>query len=108
MLERGLRAESRDKVISALENVAFEPEFSPVIVQDILGHYSLESPLSLKTIWFCLRQRLMVNIKVVTSGKHSIEEILMSLAVESYLHFIFCTYRCVFCHSRSSFGCCCL
>ena len=61
MLERGLRAESRDKVISALENVAFEPEFSPVIVQDILGHYSLESPLSLKTIWFCLRQCLMAN-----------------------------------------------
>ena len=52
-IEKGLRADTRSKVIRALEDVVFDEEVYPIIRMDIEKAYIAAAfPLSLKTIWF--------------------------------------------------------
>lgn len=60
-IEAGLRKETRDEVQRAVvETIAFHDRVAPFITQDILSAYSgREDALSLKSLWFCLRDSLL-------------------------------------------------
>lgn len=56
---RGLSGETEADVVAGLENYAYVPKVSEAIKTDITTHY-LEThfPVSMKTLWFCLRDEL--------------------------------------------------
>lgn len=60
--QKGLRCKDRESVIGKLESVFFIDSIYPYIVGDMLDYYSdrLED-CSLKTIWFCCRNRLLAR-----------------------------------------------
>lgn len=51
-IEKGLRADSRESVISAIESIVFEDKVYPIIRTDIEKQYIGRVPISLKTLWF--------------------------------------------------------
>lgn len=60
--QKGLRCKDRESVIGKLESVPFIDSISPYIVGDMLDHYSdCLADCSLKTIWFCCRNRLLAR-----------------------------------------------
>ena len=85
---RGLSGETEADVVAGLENYAYVPKVSEAIKTDITTHY-LEAhfPVSMKTLWFCLRDELQ--------KKNSYDESLMRQ--------IFTTgekYRNLYCQNR--------
>lgn len=59
-IEKGLRASTKEKVISNIGRVPFYPELQQAIIEDIIKHYSdAKEVLSLKTVWFCCRPFLL-------------------------------------------------
>lgn len=51
-VEKGLRADTRESVIRAIENTVFDDKVYPVIRTDIEKHYIGRVPVTLKTLWF--------------------------------------------------------
>lgn len=61
-VERGLRAKTANQVIDALEKVPYNKPMSEAITADIKIHYfNAGEPVTLKTLWFCLRNDLQKN-----------------------------------------------
>ena len=59
-IERGLRGDSEDTIVGNLENFPYAA--SQVIVDDIVKCYlNSGKPVTLKTLWFCLREDLKKN-----------------------------------------------
>jgi len=60
--QKGLRCMDRESVIGKLESVPFLDSIYPCIVGDMLDHYGDHLVgCSLKTIWFCCRNRLLAR-----------------------------------------------
>ena len=60
--QKGLRCKDRESVIGKIENVPFLDSIYPYIVGDMLDHYGVRLVgCSLKTIWFCCRNRLLAR-----------------------------------------------
>lgn len=54
LVEKGLRGNSTDEVISRMENIVFDSRVYSNVVRDIEANYkSTGIPLSMKTLWFC-------------------------------------------------------
>lgn len=51
-IEKGLRAETKDKVIKALESLVFNEKLYPIIRSDLEENYVGSIPVTLKTLWF--------------------------------------------------------
>lgn len=51
-IEKGLRADTREEVISAIENIVFDDKVYPCIRSDVEKHYIKQRPVTLKTVWF--------------------------------------------------------
>lgn len=61
-VERGLRGKIANQVIDALEKVPYNKSMSEAITADIKIHYfNAGEPVTLKTLWFCLRNDLQKN-----------------------------------------------
>lgn len=61
-VERGLRAKTANQVIDALEKVPYSKSMSEAITADIKTNYlNTGEPVTLKTLWFCLRNDLQKN-----------------------------------------------
>lgn len=61
-IERGLRRNTVEEVIAALEELPYNPQVSESIKADIKTHYlDAHIKVSLKTLWFCLRDDLQKN-----------------------------------------------
>ena len=60
--QKGLRCKDRESVIGKLESVPFIDSIYPYIVGDMLDYYNeCLADCSLKTIWFCCRNRLLAR-----------------------------------------------
>ena len=60
--QKGLRCKDRESVIGKLETVPFIDSIYPYIVGDMLDYYNESlADCSLKTIWFCCRNRLLAR-----------------------------------------------
>ncbi len=60
--QKGLRCKDRESVIGKIESVPFLDSIYPYIVGDMLDHYGDGLVgCSLKTIWFCCRNRLLAR-----------------------------------------------
>lgn len=58
-IEKGLRRKTAEEVINALEELPYNPQVFDAIKTDITTHYlKAHLPVSLKTLWFCLRDEL--------------------------------------------------
>ena len=58
--QKGLRSKDRQAIINRIEQVAYYETVSPCIVNDILDYYQNNiEQCSLKTIWFCCRDKLL-------------------------------------------------
>lgn len=51
-IEKGLRADTRESVISAIEGIVFDDKVYSYIRSDIEKNYIGQGPISLKTLWF--------------------------------------------------------
>lgn len=61
-IERGLHEKTTDKVIDALEKIPYLQSMAGVITEDITTYYlNVGKPITLKTLWFCLRDGLQKN-----------------------------------------------
>lgn len=61
-VERGLRGKTVDKIINAFEKVPYIKSMSEAIKADINTNYFVTGePVTLKTLWFCLRNDLQKN-----------------------------------------------
>lgn len=61
-VEKGLRAATRKEVIEAMEMIPYSISMSKAIMTDITEKYLNEGKsVTLKTLWFCLRESLMKN-----------------------------------------------
>ena len=61
-VERGLHAGTVDQVIAALEKIPYSKSMSEIISADIKTNYlNKGEPVTLKTLWFCLRNDLQKN-----------------------------------------------
>ena len=61
--ERGLHAKSEDLVIEALKKIPYNKTMAEAIIDDITINYlDMGIPVSLKTLWFCLRGMLQKNV----------------------------------------------
>lgn len=61
-VERGLRAKTASQVIDALEKVPYSKSMSEAITADIIKNYlKTGESVTLKTLWFCLRNELQKN-----------------------------------------------
>ena len=92
-MSRGLRGATAEEVVGAMEDFAYIPKVSEVICTDIITHYLEEGvPVSLKTLWFCLRDDLQKNTsyddavmkKLFTDGK-KVAELYLSKASEKII-----------------------
>lgn len=62
IIEKGLRKETEDDVIKAVEHVALDERIVPAVITDILDYYSGRlHELSLKSAWYCLRPVLQAK-----------------------------------------------
>ena len=62
VIEKGLRKRTEAEVIRAVENAALDDRIAPAVVEDILDFYSeILHELSLKTTWYCLRNKLQAK-----------------------------------------------
>ena len=60
--QKGLRCKDRESVIGKMESVPFIDSIYPYIVGDVLDYYNERiGHCSLKTIWFCCRNRLLAR-----------------------------------------------
>lgn len=58
-MSRGLRGATEEEVADRLEDFAYVPQVSEAIKTDITTHYLKNHfPVSMKTLWFCLRDEL--------------------------------------------------
>ena len=61
-VEKGLRAGTADQVINALERVPYNKSMREPIIADIKTNYlNTGEPVTLKTLWFCVRNDLQKN-----------------------------------------------
>lgn len=61
--EKGMRSKTMDELLEKIENVAYYPEFYPIIVENVMEHYKMAgTPLSLKCLWFCCRNLLRSHV----------------------------------------------
>ncbi len=60
--QKGLRCKDRESVIGKMESIPYSDAIYPYIVGDMLDHYGDRLVgCSLKTIWFCCRNRLLAR-----------------------------------------------
>ena len=92
IIEKGLRCETEGEVLKQMETVPFDERVTPYIVKDVCSAYASDMELiSMKTLWFCCRDKLLksskydeeIAKKIFCTDSQELAEICPSSAYES-------------------------
>lgn len=87
--EKGLRNKTKEEIIAALEFLPYESKMAAAIISDITKNFlNAQKPVTLKTLWFCLREDLLKSrlyddetMRRIFSGRKQLASIYPTLAV---------------------------